>query len=425
MKRRFINIFKSTFFKNVLIMSTGAASAQAIVAGLSPIITRIYGPEAFGIMGTFNSMVAIIVPLAALTYPVAIVLPKSNNTAKGLIRLSLIISCTIAFLSLLVLIFFNDQIINIFHLKEISWYLYLIPMAIIFGGLVQVTEQWLIRTNQFTVNARVNFLQSLFINLSKIGIGSFYPVASVLVTLTAIGDGLRASMMIFFAKKPSLKEGNKNEIKKQSIMKLAKEYRDFPIYRAPESFFSKFSQSLPVLMLTAFFGPASAGFYTLGRTVLAMPSRLIGNAVGDVFYPRIAEAVNNNENATKLIKKATIALAGVGILPFGMVIIFGPFLFSFVFGEEWIIAGEYARWIALWSYSNFFNKPSVRALAALGAQKFHLIYTIFSFIIRTLVLLFGFYVFSSDIIAIALFGIFGSILNLGLIKISLNISKNK
>src|SRR5699024_8453044 len=118
-----------------------------------------------------------------------------------------------------------------------------------------------------------------------------------------------------------------------------KKYYDFPAYRAPETFVNAISQGLPVLMLTAFFRPASAGFYTIGRSTLNIPGRLIGKAVGDVFYPRITEAVNYNENVTSIIKKATLLLILVGFLPFGLVILFGPYLFSLVFGSDWTVAG--------------------------------------------------------------------------------------
>src|SRR5699024_8422549 len=101
------------------------------------------------------------------------------------------------------------------------------------------------------------------------------------------------------------------------------------------------------LLLTTFFGPASAGFYNIGRTVLGLPSRLIGQSIGDVFYPRISEAANNDENVGRLIKRATILLGAIGIVPFGVVIIFGPWIFEFVFGSGWDVAGEYARWISL------------------------------------------------------------------------------
>lgn len=425
MRDKIIQLTKKPFVRNVTVLASGTAAAQAVSMALSPIITRLYGPEAFGLMGTFMAIVSIVAPIAALTYPIAIVLPKSDQDAKGLIRLSLIITATLSIISLIILLLFNKQVVDIFNLKKIATYLYLIPLVIIFSGLMQVTEQWLIRTKQFTINARVTFLQSLILNGSKIGIGFINPVAAVLVILSAFGNGIRAAMMFIFAKKSNYETKTKLTTKKKGLKKLAKEHYDFPLYRAPEVFLNAISQGLPVLMLTAFFGPVSAGFYTIGRTVLNMPSQLIGQSVGDVFYPRIAEAAGNKENVTALIRKATLALAGVGIVPFGLVILFGPFLFSLVFGPDWVVAGEYARWIALWSYFNFMNRPSVRALPVLFAQKFHLIYTIIMLGIRLGVLAIGYYVFSSDIIAIALFGISGAILNFGLIIITLKISRKR
>ena len=204
---------------------------------------------------------------------------------------------------------------------------------------------------------------------------------------------------------------------------LAKKHKDFPIYRGPEVFLFSISSNIPVLMLSAFFGPASAGFYAIGRTVLRVPSRLIGEAVGNVFYPRIAEASNKGENLTQLIKRATFVLGVVGIIPYGLIILFGPFLFGLVFGSDWSVAGEYARWIALGSFFLFMNRPSVRALPVLKAQRFHLFYTIITLVIRTCALAIGFFVFKSDFIAVALFGLSDAIINIFLISITLRISQ--
>ena len=425
MKSRLRDFSEKPFIRNVIILVTGTAAAQVIGLISSPIITRLYGPEAFGLMGAFLAIVSILSPIAALTYPIAIVLPKRDQDAKGLIKLSLLITLIISITSLIILVLFNKQIISTFNLTEIAAFLYLIPLVIIFSGLVQVVHQWLIRTKQFSINARVTILQSIILNGSKIGIGLFHPIGAVLVVLSALGSGLQALLMIFFAKRSDYQTNTQFIGEKKTLKELAKQHNDFPKYRAPEVFLNAVSTGLPVLMLTAFFGPASAGFYTIGRTVLTMPSRLIGNAVGDVFYPRIAEAAINKEDMTKLIKKGTLALAGVGLVPFGLIILFGPFLFSFVFGSEWVVAGEYARWIALWSYLGFMNTPSVKALPVLRAQRFHLFYTIFMLITRLGVLGIGYYVFSSDLVAIALFGISGALLNVGLITITLKISRQR
>lgn len=422
MKNRLNNLIRKPFVRNVMIMATGTAAAQAIAMILSPIITRLYGPEAYGLMGTFLAIVTILSPIASLTYPIAIVLPKSDSEAQGLIKLSLTISLIFAGIITIILLVLYKTIVDLFHLNEIGGFLYLIPITVICGGVLQVTEQWLIRTKQYKISAKVTFLQAVISQGSIVGLGFFYPIASILVIIQSLREGLKALLMLLFVKKVDGKQLFKGNNKEFSQKILLRKYYDFPLFRAPEVFLNGLSQSLPILMLTIFFGPASAGFYSICKTVLNLPSQLIGKSVGDVFYPRVAEAANNNENLTRLIKKATISLALIGIVPFGVVIIFGPWLFNIAFGSDWINAGEYARWIALWSFFAFINLPSVRSLPVLSAQAFQLKYTIFMLITRIIMLGIGYYAFSSDKIAIALFGISGAILNLGLILITLRIS---
>src|SRR5699024_1590814 len=302
---------------------------------------------------------------------------------------------------------------------------FLIPLVVLFAGFMQVMEQWLIRTKQFSINARVTLFQSLITNLGKVGIGMFYPIASVLVVITAFSNGIKGTFMFLLNKQSIWNQDNNEPPNRKQMKELAKKHYDFPLYRAPEQFLNAASNSLLILMLTAFFVPSSAAFYTIGITVLRLPTRLIGKSVGDVFYPRIAEAYNNKENITGLIKKATLALSGVGVIPYGLIILFGPQLFIFVFGSDWAVAGEYARWMALWSFFGFINRPCVRSLAVLSAQRFHLIYTIVMLVTRIAVLAVGYYVFSSDVVAVALFGISGAVLNLGLITITLKISRQR
>src|SRR5699024_6153459 len=276
MKKKVNQLFKSVFVRNVLIMATGAVGAQAVTLILSPFITRLYGPEAFGIMGTFKAIMNTIIPISALTYPIAIVLPKSDQNAKGLIRLSLSISVGLSVLALIILMLFNRQIAIIFNLNKVSFYLYLIPFVVILSGLMQSVEQWLIRTKQFAINARATFYQSIFTYGGQAGIGFFYPNPAILVILTAFNNGIKALLMIIFSRKSSyVEDERKLKEENESIKRLAKKYYDFPLYRAPETFINAISQGTPVLMLTVFFGPAAAGFYTIGRTTLSIPGRLI------------------------------------------------------------------------------------------------------------------------------------------------------
>lgn len=423
MKSEILKLRKNKFVRNVMIIATGTAAAQIINIILTPIITRLYGPSAFGLLGVFNAIVGIIAPIAALTYPFGIVLPKKDKDAIGLVRLSIYITIGMATFIALILFLFKQPIVQLFKIEDVAPFLYLIPIVILLSGFLQVFEQWLIRIKEFGVTAKVSILHALILQGSKVGIGIIHPVATILIIISAFGNGLKALMIIIFIKRTENKLVNKIHQEQVSIKEISKKYKDFPLYTAPQVFIDALTQSIPVLMLTSFFGPASVGFYSIGRTVLGIPSNLIGKSVGDVFYPRITEAANSGENLTDLIKRATFALGAIGLIPYGILIAFGPWLFSFIFGEEWLQAGEYARWLALWIFFMFINQPSVRALPVLSAQAFHLKFTIFSLLIRTVFLAIGYYLFDSDLVSIALFAGSGAVLSFSLILITLRISK--
>ena len=411
LKNKIHPIIKSTFVRNVAIVASGAAGAQAITIAFAPLITRLYGPEAFGILGTFMALLNVVIPVAALSYPIAIVLPKDDSDAKGIARLSAYIALGIAGCLSLFLLIGGDWLVEILSVQEISSFIFLIPLAMLFAAFVEIARQWLIRKKQFGITARVDVFKAFTVNAAKAGFGFFYPFATVLIILTSIGHALQAAMLGVGIKKSSNSQNTKsNETAiKPKLLNLAKRHYDFPLYRAPQIFINAVSVSLPVLMLSAFFGPASAGFYVLGKRILGLPSMLIGKSVGEVFYPRITEAFHNDENLTRMIIKATLSLAVVGFLPFIIIVVFGPWLFGIIFGNEWVTAGEYARWLSLMLFFNFINKPAVAAIPVLGLQRGLMIYELFSTGSKILALYIGFVLFEIDTVAVAIFSVFGAI----------------
>jgi len=422
MKNKVKTLLHNNFIRNIIVLSSGTAFSQLINMLFSPIITRLYGPSAYGIMGTFAAIVSIITPIAALAYPISIVLPKKNKESYSLIHISVLVTILMTLIASVLLLLFSSEIIVVFNLGTVSPFLYLIPLVIASAGFLQTIEQFLIREKKFGVSAKATLTQSIITNGGKLVIGQFYPFASVLVFFTSFRQGMKAILMVIYSSPRNYIKNIVTSVDKKLIKRMAYKYKDFPLYRSSEMFLNSVSGNLPILLLTSFFGPASAGFYSIGRTVLGIPSQLIGKSVGDVIYPQISETANDRKKIYPLVKNATFLLALMGIIPFGTIIALGPWLFSLVFGNDWLIAGEYARWMAVWTYFAFINIPSVKSLPVLSAQRFQLIYTIIMLLVRVTVLVVGFYLFNSDIIAIALFSISGALLNVGLISITFYLS---
>ena len=274
--------------------------------------------------------------------------------------------------------------------------------------------QWLVRRQAFALGALGGAGASLLLNAGKALLGLVQPTAGMLVathtlaglagtTLTALAARWRGAWGGAWRGAWGGATNPPPRPPRLPMAEAARRHADFPRYRTPQNLINAFSQSLPLLMLAGSFGAASAGQYAVAMAVLAVPSSLIGSSVLSVFYPRITAAVHGGEDARALIAQATGGMAGMGALPFGLVLIAGPALFSLVFGAEWRQAGVYAQWLALWMFFQYVNMPSVAAVPALGLQRGLLVYEVFSTGTKVGALWLGQVLFRSDIAAVALF----------------------
>lgn len=408
------------FIRNVFVVASGTILMQIITILFSPIYTRLFSPEAIGIFDVFSSTAFMIVPIGALTFPLSIILPKEDSEAKDLVILSLGISSVIFVLLLGVFYFFDNFIVNTLQINSLQPYLLLIPFMVFFSTNMETIKQWLIRKNMFYLTSKVGVIKSLFVNISKVLLGLIVPTAGVLIVITVAGQGIYVFLLLFGSGILSLFLKNRKKVKpNKNIIKLARKYKEFPMYRAPQSLINSISSNLPILMLTAFYGSAASGFYAMGNRILRIPSVLIGKAIGEVFYPRFSRANNNDESLLKILLKATLILMGIGLIPFSLIMMFGPLLFGFVFGENWILAGVYARWIGIWAYTSFVNIPSVMSLPVLGAQRYHLIHTVLTIICKVGALSIGQIFFNNDIISIAFYAITAAFFDILLILVAL------
>lgn len=410
----------SNFVRNVAIVATGTAGAQAITMAFSPIITRLYGPEAFGVLGTFTSILAVLAPLAALSYPIAIVLPKRDEDAVALARLSIGIAFRMSLLTALVLLLFKTSIIEAFNLQAVESFILLLPLAMLFSAFMAVVGQLAIRERLYKVRAKAAVIQSIWLNFTKSFLGLWMPTAIVLVLVSAVSSAVQASLIITMMDKGRIQKFKKimrSEEKAFRRKRLALLHKDFALYRTPQEIVKSASQSIPVILLAIFLGPAAAGFYTLANTVIYLPTALIGQSLSTVFYPRFNESVINKEFPCELLVKSTCALAAIGLLPYIFVAIFGPLLFKIVFGEGWQMAGMYAQWLAILGYSVLVSQPSFAAIPVLKLQGINLMYEVLRTASVALSMLAGLVFLEDGLMAIILFSITGALFNFAIIFI--------
>ncbi|WP_323593460.1 oligosaccharide flippase family protein [Aliarcobacter butzleri] len=359
---------KSEFSRNVLTLITGTTIAQAIPIAISPILTRIYTPEDFGLFALYMAIVSIITIIATGRYEMAIILPKEEEDVKSIVKLTMILLTTVTFITFLIVLFFNQAITNLFENSEISNWLYFLPISIFLVGLYQVYNYLLIREKNFKSLSVNKIIVSTTNASTQLGYGLMHSNGFGLL----FGNILGYVISIYFIIKSRVV--NKYFLFKDNLIKeVAKEYQNFPKYDVPSILVNVVANQLPLLALGKFFGLGVVGFYSLMYKVLMMPISLLSSTILDVFKQRASEDYNKYGNCKDIYVKTFRSLVLLGIIPFSILGIFAPEIFAFVFGENWKVAGEFAQIMTPMFFLNFIVNPLSYTFFIAKKQKLNLI----------------------------------------------------
>jgi len=359
---------KNSILKNVLMLTGGAVLAQVINFLLSPVITRLYSPEDYGILSVYGSILGLLVIISSLKYDSAIVIADDDETAINIVGLCLAVLLCIISIILIILFFVGNIILNKLNYGLIIQYKYYIPLGVFLLGLYNIFSQWAYRKKNIKSISKTKFTQSLFNNVIKIflGLGKLKAAGLLLGTIAGESAGLSTLSIPFFREYFHLLK----EIKWQKIKYCAKRYIKFPLFTSISQLFNQAGLLLPSLLMLSLYDTRTVGYYGLANSVLSLPMNLIGNSIGDVFYTEAASFGRQDpkrlkELSIKFLKKLII----IGLILLVIILIGGPFLFGLIFGKSWVESGNFARIMVIIIFSRLIFTPICRLYSIFEKQK--------------------------------------------------------
>lgn len=335
---------KSEFNRNILTLMTGTAIAQAIPIAISPILTRIYTPEDFGVLALFIAISATLGSVANARYESAIILPKKDEDAINIFALGFIITCVISLICFFVILLFNDYFISLFENKEIGFWLYFIPIAIFFSGLFNILNYFNNRKKNYKDLRNATIFKSIVLAVVQLSVGLFKSGACGLISGQILSN--------MFANLKLLKNILKNEklmssISKVKIIVLAKKYKDFPKHAALSSLFDNLTLQLSSIMIPKIFSFMISGYFFLASKIVNMPATLISSSISQVYLQKISENKIKNIKSFNIFKNTLKKLFLIA-LPITVIGFFSsPYIFPILFGKEWMVSGEIAQYLFL------------------------------------------------------------------------------
>ena len=275
--------------------------AKVVTILLTPVITRLFDPEHFGIAALFLAVVMMVSQGSSLRYDQAIVLPKDEHEAYRLTSLALgiLFLLTIA-LSVIV------SVVGILGSK-IEWinnlgvWFFLLPVGVFLAGFSNVALGCSLRKKQFRTMAAAAIVESSGSGGVRI-INGLMHGSSVggLITGTLAGLVFRSTLLAL-RMKGLLLTLVRQRAGIQDSRRIMVKYQEFPRYSLPAALLRSLFQNFPILMLSYLFSPAIVGFYALSNRLVKMPVALFSDSFRRVFLQKISEMLNAGRSIEKAL----------------------------------------------------------------------------------------------------------------------------
>lgn len=379
----------SPFVSNVLKLTSGSVIAQGLGILVAPILTRLFAPEAFGVAALFTSIAAVVGVVACLRYELAIMLPKTDEEAANLLGLSVFFTFVISTITALIILLAGNFITALLDTPTLKPYLWMIPIAVFVNGLFLAFNYWNSRTKHFGKLSIARVVRSVTTQATRLG-GGFAGFVSggILIAGDVLGYLVSTTILCsqIWRDNRRLFKGN---IRWARMVAGLKRYKKFPIYSIWSALLNTASQQLPILFLAYFFSPKIVGFFALGRQMLNLPINLIGQAIGQVFFQKAADAHHRTGDLPKVVEEVFKRLVSLGIFPLLLLTLIGKEVFSVMFGARWAEAGSYVQILALWTFLQFISSPISTLYVVFEKQGFGLFFDTLLFVTRATSLIIG------------------------------------
>jgi O-antigen/teichoic acid export membrane protein len=316
-----------------------------IALAVSPLLTRLLGPAAFGVFGVYLAVLGSLGAAASWRLGLAVPIPADDREGSAVVVAGVVATILSTALVVLTVALGGGWIAaELLRAPEVAPFLWFVPLSILGVGLTDVLSGWCLRHKEFPAMVRQRVVRSLGT--------SGWQVAHALVTHTSalalvVGDVVgRLWSVVAMARRIWRSEGARSAGLRWSEVRAAlKAHRAFALVTTPSTLVNAVGQWAPVILLTLWWGPVAAGLYVIGQRVIGVPIGLLGDSAGQVYIADLAASARAEPAAMpRLFSRTAVGLAKLAVVTALLLLVFAPVAFRIAFGAEWQEAGVMVRW---------------------------------------------------------------------------------
>lgn len=350
-----------------------------------PIVARLFGPAEYGSFSEFYAYFQILLPIAALALPLAIVVADDEYEVHNISRAALIAGLM---MTLLITLFFLT--LSQIAPARFGWTECLLALIVMAAAIQQTGYQRLMRSELVVAMAGLVVAQAILMSGARIASGLLFPVHhNSLIVASVVAYITFAIITVAIAKRFTPIKSYASD--PRSIVQAIAARVEFPMYRAPQMLINGIGRAAPILFLSYVSTSELTGQFAIAFTVLGAAQLLVGNAIGGVFFPKLARVFREKGSHYNVLIRATGGALLLGALGYGFILFVGPSLFGLVLGEDWASGGKFAQLMTPWFIASLAARPATDSIAVYGLNQKLFTLEVVSFTPRIGSLILGFW----------------------------------
>jgi teichuronic acid exporter len=361
-------LFASGFLAGILTVASGTVVTQAMLFVASPILSRVFSLQQFGNFATYSAWVAALALLSSLRYEQAIIIAKGRESTNRAIALTVVLTLG-SFVVYSVLSagihFVSSGAGYLAHLRTIVVLIPIGTLATCFSSLfIEVN----IKNGRFRRLAYVAALQGVLTLGIQIILGRSH-VEHALILGAIAGFAVSGAVLAWFFVREDHARDVGHAMRSGQLRATAREHVNFPRYAlAADAITIVGQQFIPVFVL-AVFSPAVAGLYAFTVRVVRVPLVVLSTAVATAMRKEAIDLVHDGRSLHGLFSVTVRSLALMSLVPFALVLLSGPSLFTIAFGAQWVGAGRLAQILSAGILVEFIAMPLASLFLVTNTQR--------------------------------------------------------
>lgn len=322
-------------------MLAGSVIGQMTSVVLSPVLTRLFSPAEFGVLGVYTALLTILVVVASLRYEMAIPIVADEDDVVAMAVLCLgVLLVTTALVSagaIMAPVAWLEQV----GLLALDPYRWLLPLG--FAGLGTYFIVLYVATNlgAFPAIARTRISQGVLGPVAQIVLGVLGAGAPGLVAGYVLGQSSGAVNLL----RRTVRREAVRSVRSHRVVALARRFRRFPLIASWAALIDAAgTNQVLYLMVSWQYSVAVAGFIFLSERIVARPLQMLGTSMLQVFVGEAGRtAATDPAQLQRRFRQVVRQQLVVAVVWIAAANIGAALLFPAVFGADWAGAVIYVQ----------------------------------------------------------------------------------